>query len=285
MASASSPSTADRDTQPSGERAQQWKLFKAVLPHLPLIVRVAVSHVLRLSEQSKYLDLRSELIVAVLRVFLQSDPKSISSTQRLAGWDPGVKGRLWVSRYATPVPPEDDVRDALVSAVRGLQDREVTLSDTRWPDIKPVEAEWTGSRAAATAESVLPSISERERFQEMQKETSSPLTVLYLHGGAYYLLDPCTYRPVTKKLAKLTGGRCYSVRYRLAPQNPFPAAVLDALVAYLTLLYPPPDAYHEPVKPEHIVFAGDRYDAPLVEVFPYLHLLTTLLKVPVATSV
>ena len=70
------------------------------------------------------------------------------------------------------------------------------------------------------------------------KECKSPVTVLYFHGGAYYLLDPSTHRPTTKKLAKLTGGRCYSVRYRLAPQNPFPAALLDALVSYLTLLYP-----------------------------------------------
>ncbi|KAH6682377.1 alpha/beta hydrolase fold-domain-containing protein [Plectosphaerella plurivora] len=250
--------TANTDTQMAGDTAQHWMLFKAILPHLPLMVRVAVSHVLRLSEQSKYLDLRSELIVSVLRAFLQPDaPKSISWTQRFANRDPGIKGRLWVSKYATPVPPENDVLDALVSAVNGLQDQDMSLVDMRWLETRAVEAEWTGYRAAATPESVLPSISERERYDEMQKEVSNPLTVLYFHGGAYYLLDPCTYRPLMKKLAKLTGGRCYSVRYRLAPQNPFPSAVLDALVAYLTLLYPPPDAYHEAVQPEHIVFAGD----------------------------
>ncbi|PFH62746.1 hypothetical protein XA68_12174 [Ophiocordyceps unilateralis] len=34
------------------------------------------------------------------------------------------------------------------------------------------------------------------------------------------------------------------------PQHPFPAALLDALVSYLALLYPPPpDAFHEPVSP------------------------------------
>jgi len=82
--------------------------------------------------------------------------------------------------------------------------------------------------------------------------------IFYLHGGGFYLCDPATHRLTTKKLAKLTGGRCYSVRYRLAPQHPFPAALLDLLVSYLTLLYPPPGAFHEAVRPETLALAGDR---------------------------
>lgn len=48
-----------------------------------------------------------------------------------------------------------------------------------------------------------------------------------------------------------------SVEYRLSPQNVFPAALLDVLVAYLSLLYPSPHSAHEPVDPARIVFAGD----------------------------
>ena len=48
-----------------------------------------------------------------------------------------------------------------------------------------------------------------------------------------------------------------SVRYRLAPQDPFPAALLDAFVAYLSLLHPPPGSFHEPVAASSIVIAGD----------------------------
>lgn len=70
-------------------------------------------------------------------------------------------------------------------------------------------------------------------------------------------MDPCTHREVTTKLAKITGGRCYSVRYRLAPQEPFPAALLDAFVSYLTLLSPPEGSLHTPVPANKIVFAGD----------------------------
>ena len=48
-----------------------------------------------------------------------------------------------------------------------------------------------------------------------------------------------------------------SVRYRLAPQHLFPAAQLDVLVAYLSLLYPDPSSGTSPLCASQIVFAGD----------------------------
>ncbi|PNH40461.1 hypothetical protein VD0004_g6545 [Verticillium dahliae] len=256
---------------------QQAKLLLAILPKVPLIVQTALLHILHLSASAKHLDLHGELIVAVLRSFLQTNkPRTVSSTQRLVNRDPGVKGRIWVANYAAPVPPETGVRDALTAAIEALQDHSTASSakaPLRLPRIVAVEAEWTGYRAAAAQDATLPAMSERERYDEMQKEVQTPLTVLYFHGGAYYVGDPCAYRAVTKKLAKLTGGRCYSVRYRLAPQNPFPAAVLDALASYLALLYPPPDAYHEAVEAQNIVFSGDSAGGNLS-----LALLQTLLE-------
>ncbi|EHA48329.1 acetyl-hydrolase [Pyricularia oryzae 70-15] len=274
-----------------GKVSNRVDMFLSAVSRLPLVVRVAILHMLHLSQQSKYLDLRTELSIAVMRSFVQDPkPRSISSTQKLLNKDPGVKGRIWVARYTSPAPPEVDVRDALLAAVEGLMDECLSAMAAagpggegqqsagkpvcRIPDLVPVEAEWTGYRASATSDSKLPShLSERQRYDEMMKECTSPVTVLYFHGGAHYLMDPATHRHVTRKLAKLTGGRCYSVRYRLAPQNPFPAAVLDALVSYLTLLYPPPGAFHKAVKPEHIVFAGDSAGGNLC-----LALLQTILE-------
>ena len=69
--------------------------------------------------------------------------------------------------------------------------------------------------------------------------------------------SPAAYRPITARLAGLTRGRTLNVGYRLAPQNPFPAAVLDTLVAYLSLLYPPDLSHHEPIPASSIIFAGD----------------------------
>ena len=69
-------------------------------------------------------------------------------------------------------------------------------------------------------------------------------------------------------------------RYRLAPQYHFPAALLDALVCYSFLLYPPPDAFHEPGPPQSIVFAGDSAGAnlalALTQVLLFARTLTAL---------
>lgn len=69
--------------------------------------------------------------------------------------------------------------------------------------------------------------------------------------------SPQGRRGITHQLAKLTSGRCFALRFRLAPQNPFPAALLDCLVAYLSLLYPTPDSLHEPVPASEICLSGD----------------------------
>ena len=235
----------------SSSSVSNLRILKALLPKLPLILRTIVA-----------------LIVTVLRSFCEpnpSRPSSVSSIQRLTVRDPGVKGRLWISTYASPPPPDDGARDALARAIAALKPPpsqvEPPAADAlAVPPYAPagVEAEWTGYRAGAAPDERPPRISERDKYREMMKECTHPATVLYLHGGGYYLCDPASHRPTTKKLAKITGGRCYSVRYRLAPGHAFPAALLDAFVSYLTLLYPPPDAYHEPVRPEHIVVSGDR---------------------------
>jgi len=233
----------------------------AALSHVPLVLRVILYHMLRLSPQSKYLDLRTELTIAMVKAFTDpSPPLTITAIQKLAAKAPPLKGRIWISTYACPPPPagETGLQDAIASAIDGLREPRVPAPTYQMPDPVHVDGEWTGYRAAAKPDSRLPEISQKELYAEMMKEVKGPVTVLYFHGGAYYMMDPATHRPTTKKLAKLTGGRVYSVRYRLTPQHPFPAALMDALQSYLALLYPPEGAFHEPVKPEHIVFAGDR---------------------------
>ncbi|KAF7920234.1 uncharacterized protein EAE97_011575 [Botrytis byssoidea] len=89
------------------------------------------------------------------------------------------------------------------------------------------------------------------------KDTRSKMTILYAHGGLNYSGGPASVRAVTSALAKLTKGRCLVLEQRLAPQNPFPAPLVDLLVAYLSLLYPPKDSFHEATTPENIVIAGE----------------------------
>ena len=58
-------------------------------------------------------------------------------------------------------------------------------------------------------------------------------------------------------MAKDSGGRVLAVQYRLAPQDEFPAALVDAVLAYKYLIDPPEGALHKPVDPSRIVIAGD----------------------------
>ena len=55
--------------------------------------------------------------------------------------------------------------------------------------------------------------------------------LLYLHGGGYFACSARTHRPFTTAFAR-RGFRVYAPDYRLAPENPFPAAVTDAVSAW-----------------------------------------------------
>src|SRR5262245_12364757 len=56
--------------------------------------------------------------------------------------------------------------------------------------------------------------------------------VLYLHGGAYISGSPTHYRHFTWRIASATRACVWALEYRLAPEHPFPAALIDALAAY-----------------------------------------------------
>lgn len=239
--------------------SQQFRMVLALLSRLPLIILTALRHLLGHSAPSHYLSMRAELAVAVIRTFIRhTPPQTLSEAQRDSLLDLGIPPRIWVSTYSWSGPPERSICDALIDGIRNLRISNDQLN-FRLPKLARCEADWIGYRTMTDPKEPMPELSQQERFQAMMKECTKPTTILYLHGGSFYLGDPATIRPIAKKLAKITGGRCFAVRYRLAPQNPFPAALLDTLVAYFSLLYPPPDAYHEPVHPEHLVIAGDRY--------------------------
>jgi acetyl esterase/lipase len=74
--------------------------------------------------------------------------------------------------------------------------------------------------------------------------------ILYLHGGAYVGGSPRSHRPLVARLAEAARSEAVALDYRLAPENPFPAAVDDAVSAYRDLLA-------QGVWPERTVIAGD----------------------------
>ncbi|HLK66006.1 MAG TPA: alpha/beta hydrolase [Bryobacteraceae bacterium] len=62
----------------------------------------------------------------------------------------------------------------------------------------------------------------------VESSLSSGVTMLYLHGGGYVACSAETHRPITVAFAQ-QGFRVFAPNYRLAPENPFPAAVDDAV--------------------------------------------------------
>ncbi|KAB8289540.1 hypothetical protein EYC80_010698 [Monilinia laxa] len=232
-------------------------LAKTILPKVPMIGKTVLSHTLGLSPNSTHWDLKTELTVAMLRSFTHSTPNSISQTQAATLRDPGIKGKLWISKVTLSTPTEDDIRQKLFHAIEDMKPDGTPKHAFEEPDLLPIEAEWTGYRAGATKDSKRLHIPEAQQYTEMMKEVHTPTTVIYMHGGVHWLLDPAAYRIPLSKLAHLTGGRVLSLRYRLAPQNPFPAALLDCLVAYLNLLFPPPNALHSAILPNNIILSGD----------------------------
>ena len=78
-----------------------------------------------------------------------------------------------------------------------------------------------------------------ERFQGawvMPKDERRSGVVLYLHGGGYTCGSLDYAKGFAATLASECGVRVFCAAYRLAPENPYPAAVEDALTAFDYLL-------------------------------------------------
>jgi monoterpene epsilon-lactone hydrolase len=74
--------------------------------------------------------------------------------------------------------------------------------------------------------------------------------ILYLHGGGYTMGSCNTHRSLASRIALASRAPVLLINYRLAPENPFPAALEDAKAAYRWLLDQKIDAMK-------IVIAGD----------------------------
>jgi monoterpene epsilon-lactone hydrolase len=74
--------------------------------------------------------------------------------------------------------------------------------------------------------------------------------ILYLHGGGYVIGSINTHRTLAARLSRAAKARVLVIDYRLAPENPFPAAVEDSVAAYRWML-------STGLKPSRIAVAGD----------------------------
>lgn len=80
---------------------------------------------------------------------------------------------------------------------------------------------------------------------------SDPARVLlYFHGGGYCSGSILSHRRLVTEAGRAAGARSLAVAYRLAPENPFPAALDDAIAAWRWLL-------REGITPASIAIGGD----------------------------
>ena len=82
------------------------------------------------------------------------------------------------------------------------------------------------------------------------------VVLVYLHGGGYIWMTARTHLPSIGGLVRATGAACLAVDYRRAPEDPYPAAVDDAVAAYRWLL-------STGVPARRIVLTGDSAGAGL----------------------
>jgi monoterpene epsilon-lactone hydrolase len=81
--------------------------------------------------------------------------------------------------------------------------------------------------------------------------------VYYLHGGGYVAGSISTHREIAWRLSRAAKAPVLTIGYRLAPENPFPAAVEDAIAGYRWLLSQGVDA-------TRVVIAGESAGGGLV---------------------
>ncbi|WP_143230458.1 alpha/beta hydrolase [Actinosynnema sp. ALI-1.44] len=77
--------------------------------------------------------------------------------------------------------------------------------------------------------------------------------IIWLHGGGWVMGDVDTEHPWAGRLADMSGAVVISVGYRLAPENPFPAAFDDA---YATLVWAAENAAELHIDPSRIAVGG-----------------------------
>ncbi len=66
--------------------------------------------------------------------------------------------------------------------------------------------------------------------------------ILYLHGGAFFMGSPASYRNRVMRLSYRCNAEVFVPDYRLAPEHPYPAAFDDALAAWKLVKGLRPDA-------------------------------------------
>ncbi|MFW9938339.1 MAG: alpha/beta hydrolase [Candidatus Thorarchaeota archaeon] len=85
----------------------------------------------------------------------------------------------------------------------------------------------------------------------LNSEDSNSRVILYLHGGGYFSGSYMSHRRFVSILCRKLDLNAYSINYRLAPEDPYPAGLDDAFFAYKWLLE------EKSIPAENVIIMGD----------------------------
>ncbi|MHA1200704.1 MAG: alpha/beta hydrolase [Candidatus Heimdallarchaeaceae archaeon] len=92
---------------------------------------------------------------------------------------------------------------------------------------------------------------EKYSLKSKNSDDSSSRVMLYLHGGGYEFGSCKSHRVFVARLCKKLQVQAYSINYRLAPEDPYPAGLDDAFAVYKWLLE------EKSIPAENIILMGD----------------------------
>ncbi|KAG0272820.1 hypothetical protein BGZ95_011399 [Linnemannia exigua] len=219
-------------------------MAQLMLPKVPLLVSTTLAHYAYGPAKPSW-SIRFSITLALLRAFIvHLNEVPVSQSQ--------IMSRMTDEK--APVPEGAIATEAVVPKQHRQQAAEIMEKLLSLQGIDSTKLGWDWKNDPVATEPLLAEWTEANVKDDIYKEGR---TILYLHGGGYFLGSIRTHRWATWHMACHAGAKVISLEYRLAPDSPFPAAVQDALSAYLYLLNPPADSGVVPVDPKNIVIMGD----------------------------
>jgi acetyl esterase/lipase len=126
--------------------------------------------------------------------------------------------------------------EALQQIIDALRSRPIPM-DVSWADRRKAMEEWQEGLAIPAEVKTQPVDASGVRAEWIWRSDSDlDRAILYLHGGGYAIGSISTHRYLMQSISQAARARVLGIDYRLAPENPFPAAVEDAVTAWLWML-------------------------------------------------
>jgi salicylate hydroxylase len=124
-----------------------------------------------------------------------------------------------------------------------------------WMGLRRAYERFLGEVAPIPAEAVVEEVEGRGRW--VGRIADDAPVVLHVHGGGFMFGSAASSTEFAHRIGRAVGGAVFVPDYRLAPEEPFPAAADDVVAAYRWLL-------RQHISPHRIVLSGESAGGGLV---------------------